>query len=196
MCKLHVAAACLLGICMGLAGCESPGQGTGYVAELNSYGQAKLLYVEAVEFPDAMVEGEPFDILIKVSASLDPELLRGVGRQITFEASGGKFMFGPQLTGSSLALPPDIVVFEAWVGFQTIDGRPIIFDDPPSDTATFRLALPAGDYTFQVSSADGRERGGMEGTYLSTPSYNPLPSEHAIYREYPFTVLPKEEGAG
>jgi hypothetical protein len=188
----------LVWACLCLSGCTGPGGGLGPEHDfvLNSYGQAKLLYVESVEFPEFMIANEPFDVEIEVSASLDPELLRGVGRLITFEASGGKFMFGPQLTGPSLAEPPDIILFETWVPFVTWDGRPIIFDDPPSDTATFRLALPASDYTFQVSSADGRERGGMEGTYLSTPSYNPLSSEHAIYREYPFTVLPKEEGAG
>ena len=55
------------------------------------------------------------------------------------------------------------------------------------------LDMPAGDWVLRVSSADSPEWGGLEDQILVIPYFEPPDNPHVIYKEYPFTVLPKTE---
>jgi len=182
-CKLAV-----LAIALVVSSCG--GNGTPYFDPgYYSYATAHLPYVEDFIVPDVIYGNEPFEVVLKLSAKLDPEMLRGLTPLVLTDFCNVPYP------------PPESgVVVGAWCWLRSDDlvGNEFVTEMHLPWMNGWRpgvpLGWPAGTYEVEVISAESREWGGVTAEFELTPTFNRRPqSEHAVSRFYTITVLPKPE---
>jgi hypothetical protein len=151
------------------------------------YATSSLPYVEEVELPEKIVAGEPFEVKLRLSAALHPELLGGVGLPNPLWSNSARFLLAPD--AGFLWGAEGNVRIETWFTYQRNPDRARVIDAPPSNEAVFQLQLPLGEYVLNVSSADSAEWGGYQDRIMVIPSFEPPQSGHAIYQQYPISVV-------
>jgi hypothetical protein len=174
-----------LAIALFVSGCGGSGNpyfDPGYY----SYATAQLLYVEDFIVPDVIYENEPFEIILKLSAELDPEVLRGLTHQSL--ADFCNFPYPP---------PSDGIRIGAWAWDDKWGNELVTELHLPwmsGSKPIYSVGWPAGTYEVELISAESREWGGVTAKFELTPTFNRRPqSEHAVSRYYTITVLPKPE---
>jgi len=180
-CKLAV-----LAIALVVSSCG--GNGTPYFDPgYYSYATAHLPYVEDFLVPDVIYENEPFEVILKLSAQQDPEMLRGLTIQALVDFCN--IPYPPIESGMRVG---------AWAWPEASPGGDEIVSELTFPLSGPRLntpvGWPAGTYEVEVISAESREWGGVTAEFELTPTFNRWPqSEHAVSRYYTITVLPKPE---
>jgi len=168
-----LAALAITWIAAGCGGTGNPYSDPGY----DTYSTAYLPFVEGVSVPDDIYEDEPFEIVLKMSAVLAPDMLRGITPQTMYEWSF--IPDPPPLTGV-------IVGAWCWRDINDIQGNELI-----SELHWPFNGWPAGTYTIQVVSAESRAWGGISDEFMLTPTFGTPHSEHQVTQEYSLTVLPQ-----
>jgi hypothetical protein len=176
--KLLLVAAIL--VCAGCASGPAPQTGDQPDVSIGGVDETGYLpFVEEVMIPEGVRAKENFQITLRISSALNPNVLRGL------DEMEGRMLhsFGPHQTGGR---------FDGWLvtPWQFGQGSP---SEPIRNTFNVRLlGLPEGDWVIRVVSAPDRDHGGLSDTIAITPWYwsNPL----AIVKEYPIHILPAEEG--
>ena len=125
---------------------------------------AYLPFVEAVVIPQPVYAGEQIEIQISVSALKNPWTLAGFGTASVPEGRNRSFLypFGELYRPDSGAITG--IHVESWVEQTHPEPGPV-----SDHTVLYFASLPAGSYTFQISSTDTRENGGTEGQCVITP---------------------------
>jgi hypothetical protein len=153
-----------------------------YIPEYPVWIYVYLPYVESVDLPDAVMADETFNITVKLSAVLKPEILKAYDLKKP-ELGVSDWPTETQMLGINLRI---------YLGDIPVAGNQIdelVFEVPP---------LPEGGYVLTMESADSREWGGLDLTY-NTGSYRLLYPENGEHRsgiEIPFTVLPADDEGG
>ncbi len=131
-------------------------------------------YVEDVVIPDTIIAGQPFEVTLRLSTALKPELLNGISREY--------------------ALPREEYSGDTFIGLA------IYLGDNPSEyepvfehtVEFFHVFVRDEKDTLRIQTADSPEWGGLEVMMNITQGYT-HPHEHLIWREYPINVVPAEE---
>lgn len=141
-----------------------------------------LPYIESIEMPETIRANEAFNITVRLSAVLKPEILQGLDPD---------------------KHPPAIIYDQARKPGIGIDLSIYKWDIPQEGAFVDKLdievpPLEQGDYFLKVTSADSREWGGLDLSYdeVSHDLVNPEHQKHRAMQEYYFTVLPPDEGDG
>ena len=144
------------------------------VTNLDRIEPVYIPYVEDVIIPDTIIAGQPFEVTLKLSAALKPELLNGISSEYVLPRS--------QFSGdNSIGL-----AIHLW-------DNPTDFDPVFEHSVQIHqnLVRPEMD-ALQVNTADSPEWGGLE-VMMNTTQGQFYPHEHLVWREYPINVVPAEE---
>ncbi|MDQ3024252.1 MAG: hypothetical protein M3R04_07725, partial [bacterium] len=138
--------------------------------------RAYLPYVENIEIPAAVVEGQTFDIKLTLSAQARPEILNGL-TLASFRHFG---------LPATLHSADPVIVLEPWVVEPSGAGTPV------SEISFSVQPLSAGTYRLQVETAKERSLGGVSGNYVTTPGFEAWPDSPGDVKllEQEFTVQP------
>jgi hypothetical protein len=180
----HIALAIALAVALLAAGCG--GKGNPYFDPgWYTYDIAHLPFVEDFIVPEVIYENEPFEIILKLSAELDPEMLRGLTHQSL--ANFCNIPYPPTAKGMRIG---------AWAWDDKWGNDLVTELHLPwmtGSTPVYPVGWPAGTYEVEVISAENREWGGIAAKFELTPTFTPPHSEHQVSRFYTITVLPKPE---
>jgi hypothetical protein len=165
----------LLAVLAGCSGGAPPGDGGADPGVVTVRGH--LPFVEGIDFPDKIVANAGFEIHVLVSAALDPESL-------SVNARGHR---DSSVTG--LVIPrvdfEDGFQLETWLYSEPVAPSPreaIVFEMP---------ALPVGEYSIRISSAESQALGGLERDVMIAPFKGPLDFTSVEYQDYTFNVVPE-----
>jgi hypothetical protein len=141
--------------------------------------EAHLLYVEEVIFPEVIYEDESSEMLWRVSAEANPDVLRGLHR-------GRKI---PIIYTIPFGEPQDTYLFDAYItgdgdpGAEVDDALPVLLP-----------AYPVGEWSIIVRSAARRSLGGTTYLYQFAPAPGPrTPLEDLQETRYTFAVIPRPQ---
>ena len=171
---LRALIACILAL-LYLTGCgESVSFGGG------AHYPAYLPYVESTEVPASVTESEPIDVVLTLSTALDPVPLRGA----THPVIGGGL-------GTWISSPVEQVL-----GTSTMRVHPWIAHPAREGdlAANYRFSVTyftPGTQKLYIESADNRDNGGIEDTYIGSPTIIYPANQHAKWLEFQIDVLPK-----
>jgi hypothetical protein len=138
-----------------------------------------LPYIETAEVPSNVIQDEQFTITLKLSASLNPDLLRGVSVDLSVSSSGW--------VGYGLAPELETSNYDMWplLGDPTYEGT-------TAPEYIFPCSIPRpGNFKLRIRSADLPENGGLQFERQLTPSVFYPDNPHCKWLEYEITVLPK-----
>ena len=142
------------------------------------YQAVYLPYVESVKLPATVVAGEPFTVVLKLSAESKPGLLNGVPSDASQAGYQGSFWVpGFKYVGPAMA------EIYPWLWNPTYEGALAQGYEIPITVSQ------AGTFILRVQSADTRANGGLEDFYGSPGLISP---DHAdtIVQDYSIEVLP------
>jgi len=140
-----------------------------------------LPYVESVMLPGTIKADEAFNVTAKLSAVLEPEILRGLDPNKHKPAI-------IRLPSGKPAIGINLWIFKWDILSEGASVAELVFEVPP---------LNDGDYILQITSADSREWGGLEIAHSFYSGYADHPNaKHISMFEYPFTVLPPDDVGG
>ncbi|GEM_PF-1278412 len=145
-----------------------------YVTHQERIEPVYIPYVEDVVIPNTIISGQPFEVTLRLSTALKPELLNGISREYAL----------PQWQYSG----------------DTSIGLTVYLGDNPSDYApVYEHAVEFHPHyvrdhkdTLRIQTADSPEWGGLEVLMNITAGFA-HPHEHLVWREYPINVVPAEE---
>ncbi len=163
-------------------------------------------FVKNVKLPSLVYEGEPFDVILEVSANYRPAILNGVDnlRNATLNVVPG-WALDPHLlledqASEAVAVPADIT---GGAFLMTSIKNPLGLGQP-SASLVYRIeGLPAGKVRIAYYSTSQEERGGIGWFVMAHEVGLPLPGDPVEWidkyvekREIFIEVLPRQEVGG